>query len=178
MVFLRKFTLYTAVLLFRVSFSDGAGLVLPRNDTEDQLLYPGTGSRVTPDDLNAFPVIFDKELGEIFSEHIAYQYQDLDVTGVNISSQGLAARHADSRPRMDDWRLRWSIFVATALVKSMTRIEHSIWTKRSENDLRDGHLTNLRLANRVNDYCAQSGDYVKALNWVQQKGLADPSCWA
>ncbi|KAK7212302.1 hypothetical protein V2G26_019480 [Clonostachys chloroleuca] len=192
---LHRFTCYAAVLLFYVSVSEAASLALPRNDTDEQLPYPGTGSQVTPGDLNAFPVISDKELDDIFSERIAYQYQDLDLTSVNKSSQGLATRQANTRPRMVDWRLRWGvswlttiqdqnpcnncwIFVATALVESMTRIEHGIWAKRSEGDLRDGHLTDLPLASRPNDYCAQSGDYVKALNWVQQKGLADPSCWA
>ena len=59
------------------------------------------------------------------------------------------------------------------LVESMTRIEHGIWSRRSEGDLRDGHFADMPSDKRPNNYCAQTGSYIKALNWVQEKGLAD-----
>ncbi|PSN67702.1 cysteine proteinase [Corynespora cassiicola Philippines] len=97
------------------------------------------------------------------------------------------------RPAIVDWRNRWGVnwltsiqsqggcnscwaFATAALVESMVRIEHGVWAKRSEGDIRDGILDSM--ADRdTRDYCMQSGDYEGPLNWIKQNGIADLVCW-
>jgi hypothetical protein len=83
-----------------------------------------------------------------------------------------------------DWRVRWGwpwiatiqdqdgcescwAFCATALVESMTRIEHFIWSKRSEGDIHDG----------MGAKCANTGSPDAALDWIAKNGICDPDCY-
>ena len=83
-----------------------------------------------------------------------------------------------------DWRNRWGwpwitqtqdqnpcqacwAFTATAVVESMVRIEHAVWSKRSEGDVHDGMGTQ----------CDSLGNVPAALNWVKNNGIADPACY-
>ena len=89
-----------------------------------------------------------------------------------------------------DWRNRWGnawittvqdqnpcdncwAFAATALVETMVRIEHCVWSKRSEGDVRDGWLANYN-GNR----CTRGGTIQAPFDFfINANGLADPACW-
>jgi C1A family cysteine protease len=60
------------------------------------------------------------------------------------------------------------VFSAVGAVEAMTRIEHAIWSLRSEGDVHDG----------MGAQCATTGDPANALNWMKQHGVADPGCWS
>ncbi|KAF2689219.1 cysteine proteinase, partial [Lentithecium fluviatile CBS 122367] len=95
-----------------------------------------------------------------------------------------------------DWRSRWGkswlcsatnqgaagscwAFAATALVETMVRIEHCLWSKRSEGDLRDGCGSTWAQNPGVPPdevYAAQGGSAPGALVWAKTHGLADPDC--
>ncbi len=83
-----------------------------------------------------------------------------------------------------DWRVRWGwpwtctiqdqdgcescwAFCATAVVETMTRIEHFVWSKRSEGDVHDG----------MGSKCANGGDPAAALDWIAAHGICDPDCY-
>ena len=83
-----------------------------------------------------------------------------------------------------DWRLRFTwpwittvqnqngcgacwAFATAALVESMVRIEHCVWSKRSEGDVHDG----------IGKKCADEGNLGEALDFVEKNGLADPDCY-
>jgi hypothetical protein len=85
--------------------------------------------------------------------------------------------------RSVDWRNRWGwpwittardqnpcpncwAFTATALVESMTRIEHAVWSPRSEADL----------LNSVTANCNNSGNWAMGLNGIEKNGIADRDC--
>jgi C1A family cysteine protease len=92
-----------------------------------------------------------------------------------------------------DWRNRFGIswlttiqnqgpcnscwaFVAAALIETMVRIEHCVWAKRSEGDVRDGMLA----INNPNDtnVCAHGGGGMDvSLNWATEHGVADYGCF-
>jgi len=59
------------------------------------------------------------------------------------------------------------VFSAVGVVEAMTRIEHSIWSLRSEGDVHDG----------LGVSCAQTGGPATALDWMKAHGVADPGCW-
>ena len=96
-----------------------------------------------------------------------------------------------------DWRTRWGghwlatiqdqnpapscwAFASAALVETMVRIEHGVWSKRSEGDLRDGwggaSGQNWAVRDGVppSQHGAGLGD---AMNWVTSVGIADPACF-
>jgi len=52
---------------------------------------------------------------------------------------------------------------AAALVETMVRINHAVWSKRSEGDVHDG----------MNAPCNQGGSAQSALDWIKQHGLTD-----
>ena len=60
------------------------------------------------------------------------------------------------------------VFSAVGVVEAMTRIEHAIWSLRSEGDVHDG----------LGASCGQTGGPATAFNWMQANGAADPGCWA
>jgi len=59
------------------------------------------------------------------------------------------------------------VFSAVGAVEAMTRIEHSIWSLRSEGDVHDG----------LKAQCGTTGWPTVALDWIKQNGVADPGCW-
>lgn len=96
-----------------------------------------------------------------------------------------------------DWRNRWGknwlcsvanqggagscwAFAATALVETMVRIEHYLWSKRSEGDLRDGCGSTWAAnwgAPGDKIYFYQGGDAGGALRWAAAHGgVADYQC--
>ncbi|KAH7116174.1 hypothetical protein B0J11DRAFT_495590 [Dendryphion nanum] len=101
-----------------------------------------------------------------------------------------------ARPKLVDWRNRWGVnwlatiqnqwncnscwaFAVAGLVESMVRIEHGIWAKRSEGDLRDGIFTDISAAEKKpRDFCTHGGDYIGPLDWIVKNGIADLECWA
>jgi Papain family cysteine protease len=104
-----------------------------------------------------------------------------------LASDGLgvaAPRAPQARSAAVDWRQRWNwrwittirdqgpcgacwAFADTALVEAMVRIEHSVWTTRSEGDVHDG------MGHRCDD-----ADWPEvALEWIRRHGIADPGVW-
>ena len=97
-----------------------------------------------------------------------------------------------------DWRDRWGgrwlctiqdqnpcnncwAFATAALVETMVRIEHGVWAKRSEGDLRDGWggPTGENWIVRDNAApCSHGAGVTGALDWVTAHGIADPDCYA
>jgi len=99
-----------------------------------------------------------------------------------------------------DWRTRWGgrwlatmqdqnpcnncwAFAATALVETMVRIEHGVWAKRSEGDLRDGWGGPTGENWVVRDGpkatpCVHGAGVTDALDWIAANGLADPDCYS
>ncbi|KAH7135783.1 hypothetical protein B0J11DRAFT_611656 [Dendryphion nanum] len=161
------------------------------NNLTNTTLY-ATGSNMTLESQNAVPPASDAEIESILSERIAYRFIEERYNSNTTNNLALTTRQIQARPRNVDWRLRWGnswlhsiqnqgvcnscwAFAATALVESMTRIEHGIWAKRSEGDMRDGTLD--AVPNNQMDYCGQSGDYVGALNWAKNHGVTDLECW-
>ncbi|OCK74297.1 cysteine proteinase, partial [Lepidopterella palustris CBS 459.81] len=88
-------------------------------------------------------------------------------------------------PAVVDWRNRWGTnflafpqaqgrcaccwaFATTALLESMVRIQHGIWSKRSEADLLESSGRN----------CAKGWNFEGALDWIGHEGdgLADATC--
>jgi C1A family cysteine protease len=59
------------------------------------------------------------------------------------------------------------VFSAVGVVEAMTRIEHTIWSLRSEGDVHDG----------MGAKCATTGWPTGAFDWMKQHGVADPGCW-
>lgn len=59
------------------------------------------------------------------------------------------------------------VFGSVATVETMVRIEHAIWSKRSEGDVHRG----------MNWQCANGGNPSDAFNWMTQNGVADPDCY-
>lgn len=83
-----------------------------------------------------------------------------------------------------DWRNRWGrnwitsvrnqggsqncwAFGTTALYEAMIRIEHSLWTRRSEADLARG----------AGKQAWDLGNFGEATIFVERYGLADPDCF-
>jgi hypothetical protein len=97
-----------------------------------------------------------------------------------------------------DWRDRWGgnwlttvqiqnpclscwAFATAALVETMVRIEHGVWAKRSEGDLRDGWGGPTGENWIVRDGfapCEHGAGVTGALDWVAEHGIADPDCYA
>ena len=88
------------------------------------------------------------------------------------------------RPSSVDWRNRWGrswitqvqdqkpcfscwAFPTAGVVESMVRIEHAVWAKRSEGDIRDG----------MECSCGKDNTPQAALNWIRDHGVCDPGCW-
>lgn len=91
---------------------------------------------------------------------------------------------AGTLPTSVDWRSRWGwpwittvrhqetceacwVFAAVALVEAMTRVEHCVWTHRSEGDVHKG----------TGAMCTSTGDVANALNHIKANGVCDPSCF-
>jgi hypothetical protein len=87
-----------------------------------------------------------------------------------------------------DWRNRWGhswltqikdqdcadcyIFAAVGLVEAMIRIEHNLWSLRSEGDVGDS------ISFLVDHYPKCNGGQPEdVLDWIIQNGIADPGCW-
>jgi Papain family cysteine protease len=83
-------------------------------------------------------------------------------------------------PTAVDWRNRWGwpwittiqdqdgcnacwAFAATALVETMVRIDHCVWSKCSESDVHDG----------MGAKCASLGSAQAALDWIKVHGITD-----
>jgi hypothetical protein len=96
----------------------------------------------------------------------------------------LAPGNLPGRPAVIDWRNRWGTswvdgvrdqnpcgncwaFAVTGVIESMVRIDHCVWTVRSEGDLRDG----------MGKGCADGAWPQDALDWVKAHGIADPRCY-
>ena len=56
----------------------------------------------------------------------------------------------------------WAM-AAAALVETMVRIEHGVWSKRSEGDVHDG----------MGSPCGNGGSAQAALDWIKQHGITD-----
>ncbi len=100
------------------------------------------------------------------------------------AAPALAPRTGGAPAVSVDWRVRWGwpwtatiqdqngcescwAFCATAVVETMTRIEHFAWSKRSEGDVHDG----------MGAKCANTGDPAAALDWIAAHGICDPDCY-
>lgn len=65
------------------------------------------------------------------------------------------------------------VFAAVGVFEAMLRIEHSIWSLRSENDVGDS----ISLYFGTHAKCG-GGSPSFVLDWIKANGLADPGCWA
>lgn len=91
---------------------------------------------------------------------------------------------AGAPPNAVDWRNRWSqnwitstrdqnpcnacwAFAGTALVESMVRIEHAMWTRLSEGDVHRG----------VGKTCPDLGNEGEVSNFFANNGICDPGSW-
>lgn len=89
-----------------------------------------------------------------------------------------------------DWRNRWGwpwltnikdqggcgscySFSGTGLVEAMTRIEHCVWSLRSEGDVGDA----ISFLFGAHSKCG-GGSPEHVLQWIQANGIADPGCWS
>lgn len=105
-----------------------------------------------------------------------------NVTGGHAAAGGPVA--GVGRAAAVDWRSRWGwpwittvqdqgpcescwAFCSTGIVESMVRIEHCVWSKRSEGDVHDG----------MGKKCADGGWHDPALDWITQHGICDPACY-
>jgi len=73
----------------------------------------------------------------------------------------------------------WS-FGAAALVETMVCIEHGMWSKRSEGDIRDGWGGEAGENWAVTDHitpCQKFNSVTGALDWIVKNGVADPDCY-
>lgn len=73
----------------------------------------------------------------------------------------------------------WS-FGAAALVETMVCIEHGMWSKRSEGDIRDGWGGEAGENWAVTDHimpCQKFNGVTGALDWIVKNGVADPDCY-
>ena len=64
------------------------------------------------------------------------------------------------------------IFSAVGVVEAMLRIEHAIWSPRSEGDVGDS----ISLFMGTHGKC-EGGSPAYVLDWIKQNGVADPGCW-
>lgn len=95
---------------------------------------------------------------------------------------------SSSRPSAVDWTDRWNtswlgtvkaqvggdcyLYAAAGLVEAMTRIEHSVWATRSEDDAGDA------LSFLMGSYDKDAGGGPNdVLGWVKANGIADYGCW-
>ncbi len=101
-----------------------------------------------------------------------------------LAGGGIEAPPEAGAPTSVDWRARWGqnwittvrdqnpcqscwAFAGTALVESMVRIEHALWTRLSEGDLRDG----------VGKGCADLGNLAEVSTFFAANGVCDPGSW-
>jgi papain like protease len=109
----------------------------------------------------------------------------IDLSGEEAQTRILEEINLAGLGTMVDWRNRWGWpwittmqdqngcqacwdFAATGLVESMARIEHAVWSKRSEGDAHDG----------MGATCASTGWPTGALDWmVNNAGVCDPACY-
>jgi hypothetical protein len=130
------------------------------------------------------PVDFNDHLGRsanplLQRRRIAYGFVESET---RPQTAGLPA--TDIRPPSVDWRNRWGrpwitkaqaqqpcfscwAFPVAGVVETMARIEHAVWAKRSEGDIRDG----------MGCSCGQGSTPQAALDWVRDHGVCDPDCW-
>ncbi len=97
---------------------------------------------------------------------------------------GVEAPPLAGAPTSVDWRARWGqswittvrdqnpcqscwAFAGTALVESMVRIEHALWTRLSEGDPRDG----------VGKGCGDLGNLAEVSTFFTANGICDPGSW-
>ena len=95
-----------------------------------------------------------------------------------------APPEAGAPPNSVDWRNRWGqnwitstrdqdpcnacwAFAGTALVESMVRIEHAMWTRLSEGDVHRG----------VGKTCPDLGNEGEVSNFFANNGICDPGSW-
>jgi hypothetical protein len=88
-----------------------------------------------------------------------------------------------------DWRNRWGgnwltkikdqngcgscyIFSAVGVVEAMLRIEHGMWSLRSEGDVGDA----ISMFFGAHGKCT-GGTPAEVLDWIKANGVADPGCW-
>jgi hypothetical protein len=88
-----------------------------------------------------------------------------------------------------DWRYRWGwpwlanikdqngcgscySFSGVGLVEAMTRIEHCLWSLRSEGDVGDA----ISFLFGAHSKCG-GGSPQHILQWIEANGIADPGCW-
>ena len=100
------------------------------------------------------------------------------------AAEAAAPPIAGAPPATVDWRNRWGwpwitsirdqngcaacwAFASTALMEAMTRIEHAVWTTRSEGDVHKG----------VGKVCANLGNLGEVFTFIAANGQCDPECF-
>lgn len=110
---------------------------------------------------------------------------------VNTAQPGLTPADGDpNRPSVVDWRSRFNdawlcaiqnqdpcdscwAFTTAAMIEAAVKIEHHLWSKRSEGDVRDGSA----FGDFLKSLCANSWNAEAALGWTAQNGICDYGAW-
>jgi C1A family cysteine protease len=186
-------TLTVGELRQRLAQTNASWTVNPSLKDEDPVpQYPAGAEKHTP---SAEELLTETKFQQILSEPIANPFlmqrrMDLGfIAPVHISNlvseltaQEMADAVGGARPPSVDWRNRWGwnwitsiqnqgcqdcwAFTSTALIEAMLRIEHAVWSKRAEVEMRKG----------VGKTCADYGNCAEALNWARDNGQSDPGC--
>ncbi len=109
-----------------------------------------------------------------------------NATKIDISKLSglMSGGSSTSQGQVVDWRSRWGVnwithikdqdpceacwvFGSVGLVESMVRINHAVWSVRSEGDVHDG----------IGSKCGDCGTPQDALDWIVKNGVADPACY-
>ena len=121
-----------------------------------------------------------KALGFIMGEAANKTYSENRMLTPEIMTELAAPGISNSVDWRERWGWRWITmprnqnpcescwaFSAACVVESMVRIEHCVWSPRSEGDIREG----------MGQRCENGNWPNNALTWIKTNGVADPACY-
>lgn len=162
----------------------------------DDDLLPRYGLGAVPDDMPLADDVAAVDFGEVLAEPsnpmLAQRSIDAGLVSEDLDLRVGTATITELQPPVPqgaapaavDWRTRWGwpwittirdqngcnacwAFAGVALVEAMTRIEHCVWTERSEGDVHKG----------LGAVCASTGNSSNAVDFIRTDGVCDPPCF-